>query len=446
MAPAPNDRRHAADPPAPLKPVWLELPFAIRDPLGYLVRTAERGGIVKLRRNAYLISEPGLIKHVLQDNHPNYRKGERYQNALRPLFGDGLLTSEGDVWKRQRRLVQPAFKHQREPRFLASFETCALAAIVRWREAAQAGRAIDARDEMIRLTMSALMRAMFGRDTGSDVESLGRAFLAAQEELKIAAIFSPVHIPRWVPTPAHVRFNRALQQIDLFVARLVEERRRAGANENDIVSLLIFSRDEQTGAQMDDVQLRDEIVTLLAAGHDTVTEALTWTLYLLASHADVQERLVDNLESGGEYPDMVLQESMRLYPPIWGFLRTAIADDLIEGYPIPAGSRVIMSPYVVHRSPAIWQRPNEFWPEHFSPANSAERHRFAFFPFSAGPRQCVGGGFATLEMRTIVKLLLRAFQLELVPGQTIKPLPRVSLKPDRGVMIRLKERSGGQSG
>jgi len=445
------------EPPSPAKPFWRDFPSAIRDPLDYLTRMAELGSVVMMRKNrAYLVSEPSLIKHVLQDNHPNYRKGERYLNALRPLFGAGLLTSEGDVWKRQRRLVQPAFKHQRHEQFAAAFEVCTRTALEQWRVAALAGTPIDIRDEMIRLTMSALMRAMFGRDTGPDVENLGQAFLTAQHELNIAAVFSPVRIPAWFPTPGHIRFRRALKEIDLFIARLVEERRKLGPNENDIVSLLVYAKDEETGACMSGAQLRDEIITLLAAGHDTVTEALTWTLYLLAIHHDVQQRLQQELDmvltpgSPGindltptPYLDMVLLESMRLYPPIWGFLRTANHEDRIGGFRIPAGARVILSPYVVHRSKQIWQHPSDFWPEHFSEKQTAERHRFSFFPFSAGPRQCIGGGFATLEMRIMLALIVRAFNLEMVPGQTVRPLPRVSLKPDRSIYVRLTDRIPG---
>ncbi len=450
----PGSSLEFSQPPSPAKAFWREFPSAIRDPLAYLIRTAELGGLVMIKKNhAYLVSEPTLIKHVLQDNHPNYRKGERYQNALGPLFGSGLLTSEGDAWKRQRRMVQPAFKRERHEQFATAFQVCTQAAVEHWRLAARARTPIDIRDEMIRLTMSALMRALFGRDTGTHVESLGSSFLVAQHELKIAAAFSPVRLPAWIPTPGRVRFGKALSEIDTFIARLVDERRKLGPNDSDIVSTLIYAQDEETGAPMSDLQLRDEIVTLLAAGHDTVAEALTWTLYLLSIHQDVQQRLQTELDAQASegtdgvsdathtpYLDMVLQESMRLYPPIWGFLRTAIGQDRIGGCSIPAGARVIISPYVVHRSRQIWERPDDFWPEHFSEKHAAERHRFAFFPFSAGPRQCIGGGFATLEIRIMSAGLLRAFNLQLVAGQAIRPLPRVSLKPDRSIMVNVSER------
>jgi cytochrome P450 len=429
---------------------------AIRDPLRLLIDLASYGDVVTVRRNrTFLVNSPDDIKRVFQDNHFNYEKGERYRRALEPLFGSGLLTAEGDLWRRQRRLIQPAFHRTHHPDYAKAIVAATRERLDTWREAARAGTPLDLRMEMTALTLAVLMKTIFGRSTGDDIHELGEAFLAAHHDMHIAAAFMPVRLPKWVPTPRRARFARAIGTIDRFVTRLVDEQRRGGSDgPPNFLSLLLAARDPDSGEAMSPQQLRDEVITMLAAGHDTVTEALTWTLYLVAQHAGIEDRVhhVATSVLGARDPsaddvraltyiENVVLEAMRLYPPIWGIMRKAVAGDVLGGYAIPPGAGILISPYVVHRSAALWPDPERFLPDRFAPEQAAGRHRFAYFPFGAGPRQCVGAQFAMLEVPLVAAMLWREFTIRLVPGQTIRPLPRVSLRADRPVWAHVKERT-----
>ena len=442
-------------PPGPSRSFLLLLRPVLKDPLRFFVDLARYGDVVTIRRDkTFLITSPDAIKRVLQDNHLNYRKGERYIRAVEPLFGRGLVTSEGDLWLRQRRLIQPAFHRTHHGAYAQAMVAATRERLPRWREAARAGTALDLREEMTDLTLRILMRSIFGRSADDATDQLGHAFLTAHQEINLATVFMPVQLPTWVPTPGRIRFARAIRIIDSFIARLVDERTRTREQGTDFLSLLLAARDPETGAGMSPRQLRDEVITMLAAGHDTVTEALTWTLYLVAQHAEVEARahreavavLGTREPAAGDlkaltFIESVVNESMRLYPPIWGFLRTAVGEDVLGGYTIPAGGRVVISPYVVHRLPALWPEPERFRPERFAPEQVEGRHRFAYFPFGAGPRQCVGAQFAMLEVPLVAAMLWREFRIRLVPGQTIRGLPRISLRADRPVWAQLEERS-----
>jgi cytochrome P450 len=441
-------------PPGPPGSFVRQFRPAIADPLRFLEDMAGYGAVVTLRRDrTYLVNDPEAIGRIFQDNHFNYVKGERYIRALEPLFGRGLLTSEGDLWRRQRRLIQPVFHRSNHDAYAQVIVQETEARSAHWREAARTGTALDVRDEMTELTLAILMRTVFGEASGGEIEEVGQAFLAAHHEMHIAAAFLPVQIPRWVPTPGRRRFARALATIDHFIGRMIDARQGSDNLGTDFLSRLLAARDPDSGAAMPRQQVRDEVITMLAAGHDTVTEALTWTCYFVAQHHEVETRAHDEIVRalGARAPvtadlkampwvTQVVEESMRLYPPIWGILRTAIAEDVLGGYVIPAGARVIASPWVVHRSPALWDAPLQFRPDRFAPDQEAGRHRFAYFPFGAGPRQCVGSQFSMLEVPIIAAMLWREFRLRLVPGQDIRPLPRVSLRADRPVWAHLSRR------
>ncbi len=450
-APQPLERHQI---PGPLRPFWLQALGALRDPLRYLTGNARYGGIVRLRSDkAYQINDPEYVGHVLQGNHLNYGKGPRYRKVLAPLFGNGLPNSEGEFWRRQRRLMQPAFLRKHHEMFAATMADSTHEMIERWKAAARAGKRLNVREEMMALSLKSLLRCVFGQEQPDDLEAVGQALLDIQNEINLAEAFNPFRLPDFVPTPGRRRIQRALDTIHPFIARIVETRRTRGPSETDVASLLVYARDPETGAEMAEGQLRDEIVTIMATGHDSVSEAMTWTLYLLGKHPAVYRRVAEEVRSlpGNESPDpdlvakltytkMTLEESMRLYPPIWGMMRTAISDDSIGGCPIRAGTRVLIAPFVVHRLPSIWPEPERFDPERFTPERSAARHRFAYFPFGAGPRQCLGASFAMLEMGLILALLLNAFDLEVEDGPEVRPVPRVSLKPGRPIWLRVKER------
>ena len=445
-----------ARPPGPPGSFVRQFRPALADPLRFLEDMARYGGVVMLRRDkTYLVNDPQAIGRIFQDNHFNYVKGERYIRALEPLFGRGLLTSEGDLWLRQRRLIQPVFHRSNHLAYAQVIVQETQARLAAWQAGSRTGTALDIREEMTELTLAILMRTVFGQSSGPEIEEVGHAFLVAHHEMNLTAAFLPVQIPAWVPTPGRRRFTRALATIDAYISRMIEAGQSRGATATDFLSRLLAARDPETGAAMSRQQVRDEVITMLAAGHDTVTEALTWTLYLVAQHPDVDGRAHGEIVGalGACAPNAVdlktmpwvtqiVEESMRLYPPIWGMLRTAVGEDMLGGFSIPPGARVITSPWVVQRSSELWADPLAFRPERFAPDQAAGRPRFSYFPFGAGPRQCVGAQFAMLEVPLIVALVLREFSVRLVEGQQIRPLPRVSLRADRPVWARVSRRSG----
>jgi cytochrome P450 len=444
-------------PPKPHESRWAQIAHVLRDPLDYLTESATYGPIVALRPgHTYLLTEPEYIKQVLQDNHANYSKGPRYRRALKPLFGNGLLTSEGETWLRQRRMIQPAFLKRHHEMFAANIVNGIRAIKERWKAAGTAP--LNLHEEMMRLTLSILLRTMFSRESAAEADEMGRAFLQAEGEMNVVHVFNPFHLPSFVPTPSRLRFDRANRSINRFIARIATERRRTGPTEEDLSALLAFACDE-AGQEMSDVQLRDEITSIIGAGHDTTLQALTWAFYLLGHHPSVMGRLTaeaigvmgqgtPSADTPAKLPftTMVVHETMRLYPPIWGVMRTATNADVIGGYAIPAGAGIIISPYVMHRLPALWAEPHRFWPERFSSENSAGRHRFAYFPFSAGPRQCAGGSFAILEMTLVLAMLSAAFEFELSDIREVRPKARITLKPGREIFFTVRERKLPRTG
>lgn len=428
---------------------------ALRDPLAFLQEVQGRyGDVVAVRKGrTYLISHPDAIKHVLQDNHLNYQKGSRYRAALKPLMGLGLLTSDGEAWKRQRHLAQPSFLKKHHEHFLEVILHHLTAVRAAWLDAAKRGEQLDLHNQVARTSLSTMLHLIFGPEAGGHDAELARAFLAAEREIDIVRVFNPVPLPEWFPTPSQMRFKKALKKLDQFVLERIRERRASGSQGSDLLDMYLNARDETTGQGLDDALLRDEMITLLSAGHETLADSIAWTFYLLLTHPAEYRRVSDEIDSvlkgrmpvledlpKLEHANRAIQEGLRLYPPGWGFLRTALADDVIGGFPIPAGARVLISPYLTQRLASLWENPDQFDPDRFLPERSAERHRFAWFPFSAGPRMCLGSGFATLQAQLILAVLLQAIQITLKPGQDIRPLPRVSLKPSGPIWVSLTAR------
>jgi len=429
---------------------------ALRDPLGFLIRVhREYGEFVELRKGVnFLVANPDGIKRVLQDNHLNYQKGSRYRRALGRLMGDGLLTAEGDAWKRQRHLAQPAFLRSQHQHFADTIVRHTTELVAHCREAAGTGTPFDLHHAIAHCSLTVMLDLMFSEDLQDRSESLAVAFLQAEQSLNVVRVFLPVEVPSWVPTPSNIRFNRALAVLDGFIADVIAHRRSSGVARTDLLAAYLTARDDEHGTGLDDRLLRDEMITLLSAGHETVSDSLAWTFFELMKHPDCYDRVCaeadatssksNPLEAAGAVPytTMAFQEGLRLYPPGWGFLRTALKEDEILGYRIPAGTRLVLSPYLMHRDARLWDEPERFDPERFTPERSAGRHRFAWFPFSAGPRMCIGAGMAMLEAQLLIAMLSRAVRFELVEGQAIRPLPRVSLKPDRPVMVHARLRAG----
>lgn len=427
---------------------------AWRNPLHFFVNAVLRyGDVVSLRmgfHRVYLLSHPEHIKHVLQDNFHNYRKGGRIE-TIRPLFGEGLTTSGGELWRRQRDLVQPAFQRQH----IAGLDTLMTDAtdgtLERWRTFAERAQPLDIAVEMMRLTREIAITTLFGTDVTGEADAVGRALATVLEHIN-HRVWALLDLSDRLPTPRKRRYQQALGMLDTFVYRMIDERRRGGKDRGDLLSMLLSARDQETGAGMSDRQLRDEVMTIFVAGHQTTANALAWTWYLLSRHSAAERRLLTELSTvlrgrtptyqdlpNLTYTRMVIEEAMRLYPPTWITARTPVQDDEIGGYRIPANSVVLLSPYVTHHHPAFWESPERFDPERFTPERSADRPRYAYFPFGGGPRVCIGKSFALMEAELIVAMVAQKCRLDLVPGHPVEPLPMITLQPRYGLPMTIRE-------
>jgi cytochrome P450 len=419
----------------------------------FLAAADQYGDIVHLKAGPYrgfLITNPAQIKHVLQDNARNYHKSPLY-DRLRDNLGNGLLTSEDTFWLRQRRLAQPAFHRQRILAMADAMVDCAAQMLERWEAPASGGAAIDLVEEMMGLTQSIIVRTMFSIDLGPAAEIVNRTWPIINR--RIGETFWVTKLETTLPLPANRRFWRALSELEAVVYRIIADRRSSGREEVDLLSMLLSARDEETGAGMTDQQLRNEVMTMLLAGHETTSLALSWTYYLLSGHPDVEQRIVDEVDRvvGRRRPSFAdlehltatraaIEESLRLYPPAWGLSRRAIDDDEIGGYRLRKGWLVFVIPFVVHRRPALWPDPERFDPGRFTPERDADRPRFAYIPFGGGPRGCIGNQFAMVEAQLIVAAVAQRYRVALVEGQTIRPEPLITLRPSPGIRVRLIRR------
>ncbi|HLX37846.1 MAG TPA: cytochrome P450 [Candidatus Binataceae bacterium] len=425
----------------------------MRDPLVFLGKAFSRyGDVVHLRffnLEVFAIAHPDGIKHALQENHRNYTKSFDYQILAR-LLGNGLVTSEGELWLRQRRLMQPMFHKQKIAAFGAMMTECASAMVERWDARAESGEAFDVTPEMMRLTLQIVGRALLTMDLTTHADHIGRDMTTANE--RFAQFDLGIMLP-WLPTPANLRFNRAVRELRSLVLDIIAKRRAEGRDYGDLLSMLLAVRDEETGEGMNNEQLRDEMLTLILAGHETTATALSWIWYLLSQHPEVEAKLHAELDAvlGGRaptmadlaslsYTGMVVDESMRIFPPVWAVGRAAIADDEIMGYHIPKGSNLMLSQYYAHRHRDFWEEPERFDPERFSPERAGGRPRYAFFPFGGGPRMCIGNIFALTEAQLILATVAQRYRLRLVPKHPIEVNPLVTLRARYGVKVTLERR------
>ncbi|TME06375.1 MAG: cytochrome P450 [Chloroflexi bacterium] len=395
---------------------------------------------------------PNDIDYVLRRNHQNFQKGAALE-IFKSLLGEGLLTSEGSFWLRQRRLAQPAFHRQRVAA-LAPIMTGATATMLeRWQAFEQNGQSVDVSVEMTNLTFQIVAKALFSINVEGEVDAVGRAFTVALEQINYR--LNHLALPDQFPTRHNRRYLQARRVLDSLVYDIIQQRRRTTEDRGDLLSMFLLARDEETGEQMSDKQLRDEVMTMILAGHETTANTMTWIFYLLAQHPVVERKLQAELASvlGGRAPSltdlanlpytrMIIDEALRLYPPAPGISRKAVADDEIGGYTIPAGSEIAVSQYVTHRHPDFWDRPEAFDPERFLPERSAQRPHFAYFPFGGGPRLCIGNAFALMEAHLILATIAQRYQLRLVPGHPVVPEPLVTLRPRFGLMMTLQKLKG----
>jgi cytochrome P450 len=439
------------------------LPEIQRNRLTFLLELRQDyGDIVRLRlgpAQAVMVFHPQDVQHVLQDNHIAYSKDTRVFNLLKPALGNGLLVSSGaessaggDFWLRQRRLMQPAFHRQQINHFGELFSRETLAMLEGWAATIQNGQPFDLQQEMMRLTLSIVSQALFGSKVEDPGGVIGSSITFLLGDL-IYRFDHPFYPSLWLPTPRNRHFIQARAELDRVIYALIEGRRNSIVEHHDLLAMLMQARDETTGQPgMNDQQLRDELITLFIAGHETTAVALSWTFYLLSQHPAVESRLCQELNSVLDsraptiadlpalgYTRQVLEESLRLYPPAWVTERMATQADEIGGHPIPAGTTLVVSQYVTHRHPDFWPDPEAFDPERFSPEQTASRPRYAYFPFGGGPRQCIGNTFALVEAQLILATILQRFRLELAPGWKVEPEPLITLRPRGGIWMLIEE-------
>jgi cytochrome P450 len=429
----------------------------LRDALGVSVEMRERYGDVvsvpTLVGTMTMIFHPDGVRHVLQENHQNYNKDIPDYRILSLLVGNGLLTNDGASWLQQRRLIQPAFHRERVSAF-GPLMTDATQAWLDQREAEGFGDTnipLDIPREMGALTLTIVCRALFGADLPqAEVERVGAALTSANH-LLAQALYVPGLLT--LPTPQRRRLRAARRVLRAVVDEIICQRRaeaQRGEQRDDLLALLLAARDEESGQGMSDQQARDEVLTLLLAGHETTANALSWLLYLLAQRPEVVKALKDEYRAtlGGRAPAladlprlpqtrMVVEEAMRLYPPAWAVGRNALGEDEIGGYRIHQGAYVILAQYVTQRHPAFWDDPDRFDPERFSDERSVGRHRYAYFPFGGGPRLCIGNQFAMMEAQLILATILARHELRLAPGAHVVPEPLITLRPGGALLMTL---------
>jgi cytochrome P450 len=430
------------------------LPKLLRNAPGFLsqLSLAHPGELLAVRLGpiwVYIVAQPEHVQHVLVDHSRNFSKGKMW-DATRQLFGNGLLTSEGDFWLRQRRMMQPLFG----AKYLGSLAEVMVNVIdrevARLRSVARPGVPIDIGGVMTSLTQRILLETMFGTMiSADDADALGRHLVAALRviNLKVFLFF----LPSRFPVPGSARLRAAVRAIDEAMLRLVSQRRQSGEERNDLLSLLLRAQDDDSREGMNDHQLRDELVDLFVAGNDTTANALTFFWYLLAAHPEVERRVraevadvLGERTPGQEdvarlsYTRMAFQEAMRLYPPVWMIPRFCVKDDIVGGYRIPGGSAVLIVPWLTHRDPQHWDDPEKFDPDRFLPASVATRSRYSYFPFGGGPRQCIGSAFAMMEGPLIIARVVQALRFQLLPGYRMVPSSMSTLKPKGGLPVLIE--------
>jgi cytochrome P450 len=441
-------------PPSPKGyPVIGVLPQLLRSPLQYATKMLRSyGDCVCLDLGfgkVYLLGHPDHAQHVLRDNRDNYDKGEMYR-PLRRVLGAGVGTTEGDIWRQKRRTLQPMFGRQRLANLTAPIITAIGDTLKRWpskprHERFDLTRAIDG------MSMRIGLRTLFNTNLPEpEMERLIAAIQTIIDQIGINIWTS--FLPSWVPIPGDARFQQAIQTVEATIYRLIAQRRQSGSQQaDDLLGLLLQAQDAETGQALNDLQVRDEAVSFFIAGYETTARALAWTFFLLCRHPDIERTLRAELDSvlGGRtpaeedlaqlsYTKMVFQESMRLYPPVWLILRQAKQDDAIGGYRIPANSAVVVLSYGIQHHAAFWEEPEAFRPERFAPDKSDGRHRYAYLPFGAGPRQCIGSGLAMAEGPLVLAMVAQRYRMRLVPGHPVEPKAAFMLSPRKGILVDLE--------
>jgi len=426
-----------------------------RDRLAFLMDMRREFGDVSTYRIANLkfvqVNHPDGVQRVLQSNNRNYIRGSSF-DLLRRYVGDGLLTSDGDYWLRQRRLMQPAFHRRRIAAFGEMMVGEAAAMLDRWAATADSERPVELLPEMSRLTLTVVSKALFGQAIDDDSRSLGRAVTVLLAD-QIYRFDHPLAPPMFIPTPTNRRLAQAQAELDRIVYRLIERAKTGQIDGGQWLAMLVDARDEETGEAMSPKELRDETLTMFVAGHETTAGVLTWALLMLDRHRHVRERLQAELDGvlNGRLPTtadvpkltytrQIIDETLRLYPSAWITNRETVADDVIGGYRVPGGHLVAISPYVVHRDPRFWPEPQRFDPDRFGPDGPGPAHHYAYIPFGGGPHLCIGNNFALLEAQLVLATVAQRYRLESAADGPIEPVALTTLRPRGSVPVRLVRR------
>ena len=439
-------------PPGPKgHPILGVMPEFNRDTLAFITRCREYGDVVRARFfyvTCYFLYNPDDIEYVLSTNAKNFIKSMSVRsNFFHRLIGNGLLTSEGDFWRRQRRLAQPAFHRQR----ISSYGEVMVEYSERMISSWKAGQMRDAHRDMMRLTLEIVAKTLFNADVSGDADRVG-AILS-----EIVKPFASQATLKWIldnrlPTPAHRRFHRLAKQIDEIVYRIIEERRRSGRDEGDLLSMLLQAQDED-GSQMTDQQLRDEVMTLFLAGHETTALTLSWAWYLLALNPEAESKFHRELETvlhghaptfadlpQLKYTEMIAKESMRLYPPAYGVGREAIEECEIGGFRVPAKTQIFAFQWATQRDARYFDAPDQFHPDRWTEGFTNALPKYAYFPFGGGPRACIGNTFAMMEIVLVLATIGQKFRLPLAPDHQVTLLPAMSLRPRTGIQVMVENR------
>jgi cytochrome P450 len=433
-------------------PVVGILPELFRDAPGLFQRLAwaHPGEVITLHlgpTRAYLVTHPHHVQYILADNWRNFTKESGMWRPLKRLLGNGLVTSGGDVWLRNRRLMQPLFSQRQLAGLVERMVGVVEDDVAKLERHIAGGDVVDMDKTMMQMTQRVLLATMFGTSIRpEEADSLAGAILSAFEVLntRLFLYFVPERL-----LPGERALRDAIMKLDGSILRMVRERRNEGEDRGDLLSLLLGAHDE-AGSGMDDRQLRDELVTMFVAGNETTAITMTWLLYLLDQHPEIDRKVRDEIDhvlgdrppavadlEKLEYCKWVIQESMRMYPPSWILPRMAKEEDQIGGYVVPAGATIMMSQYVMHYHPAFWESPAAFDPERFRPERAASRPRYAYLPFGGGPRQCIGNMFAIMEAQVILAVLRRRVRARLVPGHPVSPKAATTLRPRHGLRMTL---------
>lgn len=425
------------------------------DLLKFVINATEQyGTLVNFRmgpRNVFLVSEPSYAHHVLQVNQGNYRKGLGLREA-KNLLGDGLLTSEGKLWATQRHFLQAAFHGKKLEEYCAVMTGETESLLSHWRSSGLMERYVDVADEMVRLTLNILGATLFGQNFHALVDDIAR-HLNTLTNWAVKRMTSLWRLPLGAPTPHNRRASRALRSLDEMVRQMFSQYRQQEASRKGHLLSLLLETARAQGGLLSEKQARDEVMTFLLAGYETTAATLTWTLFLLSQHPQAQRQLfleVEEVLNGHlprwedvprlEYARMVLNEAMRLYPPVWLLPRKTVEEDRLGGYTIPPRADVLISVYSLHRHRAYWKDPESFIPERFASGDSAQRSACAYIPFGAGQRTCPGNRFGMMEALLVLAMLIRHYRFESLPGQRVTPTAALTLRPYQGLKLKLVKR------